>query len=86
MSLVKFNKKRLPWINNGLTNWFDKDDFFAIKTNFPAINVQENSKKYEVELVVPGFDKKNIEVSLENDILHICAEKKQDAVEKNEEN
>ena len=90
MSLVKFNRKKFPWINEGLANWFETDDIFADdvfarRANLPAMNVKENPKNFEVELAVPSFDKKDIEVSLENDILHVCAEKKQDAVEENEE-
>lgn len=90
MSLVKFNRKKFPWINDGLANWFDTDDFFADdfftrRVNAPAMNVKENPKNFEIELAVPGFDKKDIEVSLEDDLLHVRAEKKKEEVEENEE-
>ncbi|QNJ99080.1 Hsp20/alpha crystallin family protein [Constantimarinum furrinae] len=89
MSLVKLNRKKIPWINDVTTHWFNTDDFFTDDfmsrgANLPAMNVKENPKNFEVELAVPGFDKTDIEVSLENDILHVCAKKKQDAVEENE--
>lgn len=90
MSLVKLNKRRFPWNTEGITNWFDTndvfaDDFFTTKKEVPAMNVKENPKHFEIELAVPGFDKKDIEVSLENDTLHICAEKKKEEIEENEE-
>lgn len=86
MSLVKFNSTRFPWLNDGITNWFDTDDFFANdlfsrKNGLPAMNVKENPKNFEIELAVPGFDKNDIKVTLENDILHICAEKKSEEEE-----
>lgn len=88
MSLVKFNR-RFPWRNNGITNWLGtenlfSDDFFPEEPDFPAMNVKENPKNFEIELAVPGFSKNEIEVSLENDVLHICAEKSKEEVEENE--
>jgi len=88
MSLVKFNR-RFPWRNNGITNWLGtenlfSDDFFPEEPDFPAMNVKENPENFEVELAIPGFSKKEIEVSLENDVLHICAEKSKEEVEENE--
>tara|TARA_A100000171_G_C2140425_1_gene155131 strand:- start:4792 stop:5238 length:447 start_codon:yes stop_codon:yes gene_type:complete len=90
MSLVKFNRRRVPWINDGIANWFDtdgffSDEFFARKANLPAMNIKENPENFEVELAVPGFSKKDIEVSLENDILHVCAENRKEEVEENQE-
>lgn len=90
MTLVKFNRRRFPWSNDGIANWFDTDDFFADdfftqKASLPAMNVKENPKNFEVELAVPGFDKKDIEISMENDLLHICAEKKKEEIEENDE-
>lgn len=90
MSLVKLNKRSFPWINDGMASWFDTngvfaDEFFTKKNDVPAMNVKENPKNFEIELAVPGFDKKDIEVSLENDMLHVCAEKRKEEVEENEE-
>ncbi|MCB7481029.1 Hsp20/alpha crystallin family protein [Christiangramia sediminis] len=80
MSLVKFRKNRRPWFDGEISNWlntndFFTDDFFGRGGDLPAMNVKENEANFEIELAVPGFSKKDIEVSLENDILHISAEK-----------
>lgn len=86
MSLIKFNKNRFPWINDRVSNWLDTDDFFADdffvrNKKIPAMNVKENKEDFEIELAVPGFSKNDIEITMEDDVLHICAKKsKQDEV------
>jgi len=81
MSLVNYNSRRTPWFNGGVEKWLGNeeiflDTFFDRKAKLPAMNIKENPIHFEIELAVPGFDKEDIEVSLENDILHIRAEKK----------
>lgn len=48
------------------------------------MNIKENDKFFEVELAVPGFTKDQIEVSLEDDKLHVFAEKSKEDVEEHE--
>ena len=86
MSLIKFNRKRFPWFDNTISSWLDTDDFFAddffVKTkNLPAMNVKDNADSYEVELAVPGFTKDEIDVTMENDVLSISAQKSEEDVE-----
>ncbi|MBG6131834.1 HSP20 family protein [Aquimarina sp. EL_43] len=90
MSLIKFNKNRFPWINDRVSTWLDTDDFFAddffVKDrNLPAMNVKENKDNFEIELAVPGFSKKDIEVTMEDDVLHICAQKSKEEIEEEKE-
>ena len=90
MSLIKFNKNRFPWISDRMATWLDTDDFFADDffvrdRNLPAMNVKEHKDDFEIELAVPGFSKKDIEVTMEDDVLHICA-KKSEEVKEEEEN
>ena len=80
MSLIKFNKRRFPLSTYNMPNWFDMEDTFADNffdngKTFPAMNVKENKENFELELAVPGFSKKEIEISIEDDVLHICGEK-----------
>ena len=89
MSLVKFNRRRFPWRDNGISNWLDtndllSDDFFNQEPDFPAMNVKENPENFEIELAVPGFSKKEIEVSMENDTLQVSAKKSKEEVKENE--
>ncbi len=98
MSFIKKNKQRLipwnrpmfnPWDNTMLKNFlstddFFDDDFFEDDSLMPAMNVKETKDKLKVELAAPGFSKKDFEVTLDEDILHISAEKKKE--EKEEDN
>jgi HSP20 family protein len=89
MSLIKVRRKRFPWMRDAFTNVLDtnffNDDFFTEEDTFPAMNVKENDDNFEIELAVPGFAKKDIEVSLEEDTLHVCAKKQKEEVEENVE-
>lgn len=90
MTLIKFNKPGLPWITEGFPNWLDSneifaDDFFTRDRNLPAMNVKETKDIFEIELAVPGFTKKDIEVTLEDDYLEVRAEKRNEETEEDKE-
>ena len=79
MSLIRSNKKSFPWMNGDLKPWsledlFD-DDFFKVKRSLPAMNVKEHEDDFEIEFAVPGFSKEDFQVSIEDDILYVSAEK-----------
>lgn len=89
MSLIKFKRNRLPWINDSIGNWLDtdsffSDDFFIRDKDLPAMNIKENKDDFEVELAVPGFSKEDIAVTIENDMLHISAKNSNNAVQEDE--
>ncbi len=89
MTLIKFNKPGFPWINEGVPNWLDSkdifaDDFFTRDRNLPAMNVKETKDIFEIELAVPGFSKKEIEVTLEDDYLELRAEKSKEEINEDE--
>jgi HSP20 family protein len=44
----------------------------------PAANIIENGKDYEIELAVPGLERKDIKVEVENDTLIVSAEKEEE--------
>ena len=72
-----------------LSDFFDDDRFFYSPLlggrGVPAANVKENDKNYEVELSAPGYEKKDFNISVDNGILTISAEKKEEK-EKKEDN
>ena len=89
MSLIKFNKPRFPWITESIPAWLDSndifaDDFFIEDRKLPAMNVKETKDTFEIELAVPGFTKKEIEVTLEEDLLRVHAEKTKEETETEE--
>lgn len=87
MTLTKV-RRRAPLFEGRFPAWFDTndlfEDFFDNGKNLPAMNIKENDKFFEVELAVPGFTKDQIEVSLEDDKLHVFAEKSKEDVEEHE--
>ena len=85
MNLVKFRNRNFPWFDDGISNWMDFDDFYTTKSNIPEMNVKIHKKDLEIEMAVPGFSKDEIEVSIENDILHVKAEKSKESEEKDDD-
>lgn len=69
------------------SDFFDVDDFFKrsggelMTFKFPAVNISENEKDFMVEMAVPGFKKDDFKIKVENDVLTIEAEKKEEKVE-----
>lgn len=51
------------------------DDFFEEGSLMPAVNVKEHNGDFEIELAAPGFNKKDFEVTIEDDVLHVSGEK-----------
>lgn len=67
--------------NNLMRNWFNSDNW---ANNFPSIfdnnfpddstlrtDIKETDKNYEVHVDMPAFDKKDIDINYENDILTV---------------
>lgn len=77
MSLVKF--RRRPWENLITPDFLSNDDFFnegplLRKMDEPSMNIKENDDNFEIEIAVPGYDKKDFEVNIDNGCLNISAE------------
>jgi HSP20 family protein len=70
------------------------DDFFELDTflnrtpfdrtgfKFPAVNIAETDKDFVVEMAVPGLKKEDIHVKVEDNVMYISAEKKEEKEEK----
>lgn len=91
MTLIRFNNRNrlFPW-NNGLKNFlssdeFFNDDFLEDDSLMPAMNVKEHEDDFEIEFAAPGFNKKDFEVTIEDDMLNVCGEKSKEVEEKEED-
>lgn len=76
MNLVR---KQTPdsWFPSLVNDWLQHDLYLSPSTTTmqqPAVNIQETDKVFIMELAVPGFDKKELAVTVENDILSIASE------------
>ena len=89
MTHVKFNRKPFEGTFNNFV-----DDLFAefpvLYKNEPnwkgtvPVNIKETDKNYSIEIVAPGFEKTDFKVSLEQQLLTISAEKKNEVKDENE--
>ena len=47
----------------------------------PAVNIREDEKTYILDLAVPGMDKKDLKIDINEDVLTISAESKHETEE-----
>jgi HSP20 family protein len=48
----------------------------------PALDIQESDKQYRITLEVPGVEEKDIQITLDNDVLMVRGEKRQEQEKK----
>jgi HSP20 family protein len=51
---------------------------------FAPVNIKETEKNYSIDVAAPGFEKADFKVSLDQDILTISAEKKEEVKNESE--
>jgi HSP20 family protein len=90
MTLVKFKKPRLPWYDTMFTDLLGTDrlltnDLFLENKWVPAMNVKETDDHFELEIAAPGFSKKDFDVSIDNGLLTIQAENKEEMEKKEDD-
>ena len=88
MSLVKLNGKRFPW-NERLIDFFNRDafvddDFFNLEKTHPSMNVKEHKDDFEIEFAAPGFEKKDFNITIKDDVLEVYAQKEKEETEEEE--
>ncbi len=76
MSLVKRNDVIFPALINELfkPDWFGGIENF--RTAVPAVNIKENEKDYELELIVPGREKKDFNIEIDKNVMTVSSEVK----------
>lgn len=92
--LVKRNKAVLPSV---VSDFFNSDRLFSTSildfdgglldrgNSFliPGANITENDKDFSIELAAPGLEKKDFKVEVQDGVLTISAEKKEEKTEEN---
>ena len=92
MTNVKFNSKPFTGTFNNLVDdlfaelpVLFKNDFNNVeRKGFVPVNVKETEKGYLLEVVAPGFEKADFKVNLNQNLLTISAEKKEELKEEKE--
>jgi len=87
---MKSLQRRTPVRFNNLPSIFD-DLFFTennlgnISNSFvPAVNIKETENAYEIQMALPGYQKEDIQIKVENELLTISSEKVEESKEEGE--
>lgn len=65
----------IPTIFDDFFRDWSSTNFSETNTTLPAVNIKENDDEFTVEVAVPGMDRKDFTINLDNDILTISSEK-----------
>ncbi len=89
-SLIPFNRKNTSLINSGFDEFYNMlDDFFtdsfmprrSLTRDTFKVDVQENEKEYIVEAELPGIEKGDIKLELNEGRLNISVEREEKSEE-----
>lgn len=89
MKLFKWNISELkPKFPNVVEKFFGKKINDGTSHNeevatVPSVNIADENKAFEVSVALPGLDKKDVRIKIQNDCLVISSEKKYEKEEKN---
>ena len=79
MTLVKRNSDNLfpslfdNFFSRDLMDW-NNSNFSNTNTTLPAVNIRENDQEFIIEVAAPGMNKKDFNISLDNNQLNISSE------------
>ncbi|UZR95177.1 Hsp20/alpha crystallin family protein [Chondrinema litorale] len=91
MSLIKYRNgldSQFPVFTDIFDQLFDKslfDQSSLNKSTVPAVNVSETENAYRLELAVPGRKKEDFKVEVDNNVLTISSESKEEKTEDKKE-
>lgn len=85
MSLILKNHNHfLPTFSNVFNHLFD-DNCLPKDSQFPAVNIKDETDSYQIEVAAPGLNKADFKVALDKEVLTISAEKKTESSEGSED-
>ncbi len=84
MRSAKRNNMVFPALMNEIfkPDWFGGIENFT--TNTPAVNIKDDEKSFELALSVPGRNKEDFNIDLDNDLLTVSYEVKKEGTEEKE--
>jgi HSP20 family protein len=77
--LAKINRRFVPayWDDFFNDTFFNNGHHYASGGSTPAVNVAEDEKEYRIEVALPGLSRKDVRINLEDDVLTISSEQKE---------
>ncbi|MCD4792600.1 MAG: Hsp20/alpha crystallin family protein [Bacteroidales bacterium] len=87
MTIVKRNINS-PYFPDWLEDFFSGEVFNPLiksrVSSVPMVNVFENDNSFRIEVAVPGMNKEDIKINIDNDIIKISAELESELENENE--
>ena len=82
--LARINRRYVPayWDDFFNDNFFNGFNHSGFNRTSPAVNVVEEDKVYRIEVAVPGMSRKDFRIDLEDDVLTVSSEQKEENQEK----
>jgi len=89
MTLLKTPVLSSLFTDKWMSDFFDNDRFFDADwlkrmQVVPAVNVRELKNEFEIEMAAPGLNKKDFKINIENGVMTIFTETKEEKEEKEE--
>ncbi|MFN3557485.1 MAG: Hsp20/alpha crystallin family protein [Bacteroidales bacterium] len=86
MNLFKWNPNKKPKFPNVIEKFFGRNIFSKDKdvdvATVPSVNISDANKAFEVNIALPGLDKKDVKIEIDNNCLIISSEKQYENEEK----
>ncbi|WP_019038029.1 Hsp20/alpha crystallin family protein [Psychroflexus tropicus] len=74
---TRFTNQDLSLFDRFFSNDVFNRDYSETNTTLPSVNIKETEDKFSVEVAVPGFEKKDFNIELNNNDLTISSEKEE---------
>lgn len=83
-TLMRNNGNLFPGFFDLTRDWLDwtNENYSTTGTSLPAVNIRETGDSFEVEMAAPGMSKKDFRIELENNLLSISSERKNETEKK----
>ena len=79
MTIIRWHNR--PMFSSMLNEMMDRNLTTGFEKNcgcVPATNILEDEKQYEIQLAAPGMKKEDFNLNVENNVLSVSYEKKED--------
>ncbi|MCC5943527.1 MAG: Hsp20/alpha crystallin family protein [Bernardetiaceae bacterium] len=86
MSLINYNfRRRFPSMLEDFFTNADTPDFLRLaEDRVPRVNIAEDEDKFAIEVAAPGMQKDDFSIELDNEVLSISSEAKQESETKDD--
>ena len=82
--LSRTNGTLFPSFLDMTRDWLDwnNGNYAHSGSSLPAVNIRESADSFEVEMAAPGMSKRDFKIELDNNLLSISSEKREENEEK----